>query len=224
VRRRSQVRAGEDDANGRRHRSSPSHPARRLTPRFPVNVAAALKIGFIAISLGLDVFAVCVGVGMRGTDSAVKLRIGAAFASAEVAMTLFGVVLGKIAGSYLGDVAGYLGFGALVIVGAYMTREAARGADEAGLDLSRGWGLFLGALSISLDSLGIGFSILFIGVPLAVSIACIAAASIASTTLGLTLGKAIGARFEAAAGLLAGIILMATGAVFAALKYFGVGA
>jgi putative Mn2+ efflux pump MntP len=186
-------------------------------------LTAALKIAFVAISLGLDVFAVCVGVGMRGTDRAIKLRIGAAFAFAEVAMTLLGVLLGAIAGKYIGDVAGYLGFLALVVVGAYMVFETWRGEDESGLDLSSGWGLFLAALSISFDSLGIGFSILFIGVPLFVSIVCIAAASLLSTTLGLTLGKAIGTRLEAAAALWGGIILIGTGVVFAALKYFGAG-
>src|SRR5450755_576061 len=138
-------------------------------------------------------------------------------------MTLLGVLLGATAGKYLGDVAGYLGFGALVLVGGYMVFEALRGEDESGFDLSTGWGLFLAALSISLDSLGIGFSILFIGVPLVVSIGCIAAASIISTTLGLTLGKAIGARFETAAALWGGILLVGTGAALAGLKYFGAG-
>jgi putative Mn2+ efflux pump MntP len=186
-------------------------------------LAAALKIAFVAISLGLDVFAVCVGVGMRGTERAVKLRIGAAFAFAEVSMTLVGVLLGATAGKYLGDVAGYLGFLALACIGAYMVYESVYGKSQAGFDLSRGWGLLLGALSISLDSLGIGFSILFIGVPLAVSVVCIGLASIVSTTLGLTLGKAIGKRMEAAAALWAGLILIGTGTVFAALKWFSVG-
>jgi manganese efflux pump family protein len=183
----------------------------------------ALKIAFIAISLGLDVFAVCVGVGMRGTDRMVKVRIGAAFAFAEVAMTLLGVLLGATAGKYLGDIAAYVGFLALVLVGAYMVYEALQGDRETGVDLSSGWGLFLGALSISLDSLGIGFSILFIGVPLVVSVGCIAAVSILSTTLGLTLGKAVGARFETAAALWGGILLVGTGAALAGLKYFGAG-
>jgi putative Mn2+ efflux pump MntP len=186
-------------------------------------ITAALKIAFVAISLGLDVFAVCVGVGMRGTDRAIKLRIGAAFAVAEVSMTLLGVLLGAAAGKYLGDVAGYLGFLALVVVGGYMVLESLRGNDESGFDLSSGWGLFLAALSISLDSLGIGFSILFIGVPLVVSVVCIAVASVLSTTLGLTLGKAIGTRLESAAALWAGIVLVGTGAVFAALKFFAPG-
>jgi putative Mn2+ efflux pump MntP len=184
-------------------------------------IEATLKIAFVAFSLGLDVFAVCIGVGIRGTNRAIKIRIGAAFALAEVGMTLLGVVLGAAAGKYLGDVAGYLGFAAITLVGSYMLVEALKGQNDGGFDLSRGWGLVLGALSISLDSLGIGFSILFIGVPLGVSIVSIAGASVLSTTLGLSLGKFLGARMEEAAALWAAIILMGTGIVFAALKYFG---
>jgi putative Mn2+ efflux pump MntP len=189
-----------------------------------VTLAAVFKIAVVALSLGLDVFAVCVGVGMRGNDVAVKIRIGAAFATAEVTMTLIGVGLGQAAGRLLGDGAGYLGFAALVGVGGYMVYEALHGTEEGGgFDLSRGWGLVLGALSISLDSLGIGFSILYIGVPLVVSIVFIFAASVLATTLGLALGKRLGAAFEERAALGAGIILVLTGLAFAGLKFFHVG-
>jgi putative Mn2+ efflux pump MntP len=183
-----------------------------------VSIVALLKVIFVAISLGLDVFAVSVGVGMRGTPGNVKLRIGIAFTTAEVTMTCIGVVLGNIAGRLLGDVAGYLGFAALIAVGIYMIVESVRESAAGGFDLSRGWGLLLGALSISLDSLGIGFSINYIGVPLVVSLICIAAAAATSTTLGLTIGKALGAKAEASAGMWAGIILIATGLTFAGLK------
>jgi putative Mn2+ efflux pump MntP len=186
-------------------------------------LAAALKIAFVALSLGLDVFAVSVGVGMRGTDRGLKIRIGVAFAVAEMAMTLLGVGLGSVAGRFLGDAAGYFGFAALMFVGIYMVYESAQSESSGGFDLSRGWGLFLGALSISLDSLGIGFSILYIGVPLVVSVICIGIASIVATTMGLVLGKALGSRVEERAGLFAGVILIATGLGFAALKYWHVG-
>ncbi len=174
----------------------------------------------VAASLGLDVFAVSIGVGMRGLSTAAKVRIGAAFATAEVSMTLIGAGIGQLAGRLIGDAAGYIGFGALVLVGGYMVVESLREGDGGGFDLSRGWGLFLGAISISLDSLGIGFSILYIGVPLAVSLVCIAVVAIASTTLGLTIGRVLGARVEASAATWGGIILIATGVTFAALKFF----
>jgi putative Mn2+ efflux pump MntP len=186
-----------------------------------VTLAALLKVVLVALSLGLDVFAVSIGVGMRGLPRAAKIRIGAAFTTAEVSMTVIGVGIGQVAGRLIGDAAGYVGFGALVLVGGYMVFESLRESESGGFDLSRGWGLFLGALSISLDSLGIGFSILYIGVPLVVSLICIAAVAATSTTLGLTIGRALGARAEAAAATWGGIILIGTGVGFAALKFFG---
>jgi len=189
-----------------------------------MTAGAIVKVVFVALSLGLDVFAVCVGVGMRGSAASVKVRIGAAFAFAEVAMTVLGLLLGRALGALLGDAAGYLGFAALFGIGCYMIYEARHGTEEGGgFDLSRGWGLILGALSISLDSLGIGFSILYIGVPLGVSLACIALASILSTTLGLALGRRLGVAAEESAALWAGIVLVVTGLAFAALKFWNVG-
>ncbi len=172
------------------------------------------------MSLGLDVFAVSVGVGMRGMPAAVKWRIGIAFTTAEITMTLIGAGIGQAAGALLGDAAGYIGFAALVGVGIYMVIESLREREKGGFDLSRGWGLLLGALSISLDSLGVGFSILYIGVPLMVSLVVIAVTSATSTTLGLTLGAVLGARAEASAATWGGIILIATGLTFAVLKLF----
>jgi putative Mn2+ efflux pump MntP len=183
-----------------------------------------VKIFVVALSLGLDVFAVGIGVGMRGASTALKIRIGAAFASAEVIMNLIGVGLGSLAGQLLGGIAGYIGFAALIGVGAYMIFEAIREAEEkVPLDMSRGWGLFIASLSISLDSLGIGFSILYIGVPLVLALAVIFAVSICATFFGLTLGRALGRRVEEGAELFSGIILMLTGVAFILAKVFHVG-
>jgi manganese efflux pump family protein len=187
-----------------------------------VTATALLKVVVVAASLGLDVFAVSIGVGMRGADRWLKVRIGFAFSVAEITMTLAGCGLGALAGRLIGDFAGDLGFAALVCVGIYMVVETRRESAE-GLDLSRGVGLMLAALSTSLDSLGIGFSILYIGVPLVVSLVCIGLVSVLSTTLGLALGRALGRHAEETAALWAGLVLIATGLGFAALKHFGHG-
>jgi manganese efflux pump family protein len=149
-----------------------------------------------------------------------RVRIGLAFACAEIVMNLVGVGLGALAGAAIGAVAGYVGFAALVGVGIWIIVETVR-AGERQLDLSRGWGLALASLSISLDSLGIGFSILYVGVPLPATLAAIAFASFTSTALGLTFGQVLGKRVEASAGIIAGLILIVTGVAFAALKYSG---
>ena len=52
-----------------------------------------------------------------------------------------------------------------------MIRESRTDLGESSrLDLSSGHGLLLASLAISLDSLGIGFSILYIGVPMPISL------------------------------------------------------
>jgi putative Mn2+ efflux pump MntP len=105
-----------------------------------------------------------------------------------------------------------------------MMRESRSGLSEgAALDLSRGFGLLLASLSISLDSLGIGFSILYIGVPLVEALVVIAIVSVCATTLGLSLGQRIGARAEQNAAFLGGLLLLLTGLVFTVLKALNIG-
>ncbi|HEV7180764.1 MAG TPA: manganese efflux pump [Candidatus Baltobacteraceae bacterium] len=187
-------------------------------------MTSAIKIVVIALSLALDVFAVSIGVGVRGVPRGVKIRIGIAFACAEIVMNLVGAGLGAVAGNLLGDVAGYIGFAALLGLGLYMIYESRRDVeDRMPLDMSRGWGLLLASLSISLDSLGIGFSILYIGVPLAISLSVIGIVSVISTAAGLTLGKRLGVRIEDNAELIGGVLLALTGAVFIVLKALHIG-
>jgi putative Mn2+ efflux pump MntP len=181
--------------------------------------AAFLKVFVIAATLGIDVFAMGVGVGVRGAPLALRIRIGAAFAFAEVAMNVIGALLGAAAGRIVGGVAGYFGFAALVGLGLYMTIESVREAEaRKPIDMSRGWGLLLASLSVSLDSLGVGFSILYIGVPPVVTLSAIALVSICSTAAGLALGRQLGRRVEERAELAGGLLLVATGLLFAALK------
>ncbi len=183
-------------------------------------ISVALRVALLAGSLALDVFAVCVGVGMKPLARPQRIRIAVAFALAEVSMTLIGVGLGALVGRLLGEIAGYLGFAALVGVGTYMIFETTFGG-ESGLDLSSGWGLFLASLSISLDSLGIGFSVVYIGVPLWETLLAIGFASILSSTLGLVFGRKLGQVIGTRAALTAGIVLVGTGVLFGTLKFAG---
>lgn len=185
--------------------------------------ASLFKVFIIALSLSLDVFAVSVGVGIRGVPPGLKWRIGVAFACAEVFMNVVGAAIGLAAGRIVGPAAGYIGFGALIALGAYMIYES-RGTrtGTSKLDLSKGWGLALASLSISLDSLGIGFTILYIGVSPAISLPTIAVFSVASTGAGLALGERLGGYAERYAAFLGGLLLALTGLVFLLLKVFHV--
>jgi manganese efflux pump family protein len=186
--------------------------------------AALVKVFVVALALALDVFAVSIGVGVRGVPPQRKALIGIAFACAEVAMNTLGAGLGLVAGRLIGDYAGYIGFAALFGLGLYMIRESQTAVRDAQrLDLSSGRGLLLASLAISLDSLGIGFTILYIGVPMPISLIVIAAVSVASTTLGIVIGRWLGKYAERNAALIGGVLLALTGVVFAALKALRVG-
>ncbi|MGP6159341.1 MAG: manganese efflux pump MntP family protein [Vulcanimicrobiaceae bacterium] len=183
-------------------------------------LSSAFRVALLAGSLALDVFAVGIGVGIGGVSVGARVRIGLAFGSAEVVMNLLGVALGAAAGHTIGAVAGYLGFAALIGVGIWMIVESLR-EQEKTFDLSAGWGLMLASLSVSLDSLGVGFSILYVGVPLVPTLIAIGFASFTSTALGLTFGQMLGRRAESSAAVAAGVVLIGTGILFAALKYMG---
>ena len=186
--------------------------------------ASILKVFVVALALALDVFAVGVGVGMRGLSARSKIRIGLAFASAEVAMNVIGAGLGLAAGALIGDFAGYIGFAALFAVGIYMIRESRTELSASSrVDLSRGSGLLIASLAISLDSLGIGFSILYIGVPMPISLIIIAITNVASTSLGLAIGQRLGTYAERYAAFVGGVLLALTGAMFALLKALRIG-
>ncbi len=186
--------------------------------------AALAKVVIVALALALDVFAVSVGVGVRGISASLRLRIGLAFAAAEVVMNTVGAGLGLLAGRLIGDVAGYFGFAALVGLGIYMMKESqTEFSGSSKLDLSRGSGLLLASAAISLDSLGIGFSILYIGVPMPISLIVIAAVSVTATMLGLTLGRWLGGYAERYAAFLGGLLLALTGIGFTLLKALRIG-
>lgn len=183
-----------------------------------------LKVFIIALALSLDVFAVSVGVGVRHIPRRRKLQIGLTFAAAEVTMICLGAGLGAAAGHLIGDYAGYIGFAALIGVGLYMVKESrSEFAETSRLNLASGRGLILASLSVSLDSLGVGFSILYVGVPMPISLIVIACVSLGATTLGLTIGRLLGRWSEQNAAFLGGILLAITGVVFIALKALRIG-
>lgn len=186
--------------------------------------AAFVKVLVIALALALDDFAVSVGVGVRGVPPGRKIRIGVTFACAEVGMNLLGAGLGVLAGHLIGDYAGYIGFAALFGLGLYMVYESSTDLGTLSqLDLTRGRGLLVASLAISLDSLGVGFSILYIGVPMPISLIVIACVSVASTMFGLTLGHWLGRYAERNAAFVGGVLLALTGPTFALLKALRIG-
>jgi len=173
-----------------------------------------LKILAVAIAIGLDVFAISVGVGITNAQWSTRTRLGAAFATAEITMQVIGYELGTGAGRLFGEIAEWIGFGLLAIVGAAMIRESFNDSPEPSFDLTRGVGLLVASLSISLDSLGVGFALPAIGIPLIPLLITVSITTSIFTFVGLAFGQRIGERYEHDAQRVAGAMLILLAVAF----------
>src|SRR3954453_5039299 len=165
------------------------------------------------LSLGLDAFAVAVGLGLAGLPRERWVRICLTFAAFEGLMPIVGLLVGQGLSETLGAVADYLAAGLLVGVGPLTSREALSGDDDEIPEAAelQGMKLVLTGLSVSLDELAVGFSLGVLDVPVGPALAYVAVQAFAVTFLGLWLGRRVGARLGNRAELAAGIVLVVLG-------------
>lgn len=179
-------------------------------------IALAKTLG-VALAVGLDVFALSVAIGIAGVAWKERVRVGLAFSGAELFMQIAGALIGAGAGRLLGEVAAYAGFAVLVLLGAWMVKESFDdGEGHAALDATKGWGLLAASASISLDSLGVGFSLPALGIALVPLLSTVAVTTVVFTLAGLAFGAELGARFRTGAERAAGTVLVILGFAFAA--------
>jgi putative Mn2+ efflux pump MntP len=172
------------------------------------------KVFGVALAVGLDVLAVSVGVGVMQLALHERLRLGVAFAGAEIAMQVVGYELGAGAGKVLDEVATYIGFALLATIGCVMIRNSLRHASKAEFDATRGAGLLITSLSISLDSLGVGIALPAVGIPLLPLLIMVSTTTTAFTFTGLAFGARLGERYENGAERAAGTMLVVLAALF----------
>ena len=85
--------------------------------------------------------------------------------------------------------------------------------------VTSGFGLLAASASISLDSLGVGFSLPTLQVPLLPLISTVAVTTVMFTLIGLAFGEMLGARLRKHAERAAGIILVALAVIFTFQHY-----
>ena len=162
----------------------------------------------IVLSLGLDTFAVSVGLGLGGpVPLRRRLTVALAFALAEAAMPLIGVLAGVLLGQIIGVWANVVAGAVLVLLGIHMLREGG-GADADGLP---GSNLFVAALSISTDEVAAGLSLGALGLPVGLTSLLVGLQAFGLTLLGVAIGRAVGQVIREGAERLGAIVLMALG-------------
>jgi manganese efflux pump family protein len=190
----------------------------------------------VAVALGLDNFAAAIAIGLAGVDARTRLRVGVVFGIFEAGMPIVGLLIGAQAAASLGPASRWLAAGLLIAVGGYFLVEGLRdahaaaprrGEERAGESLSPdpasqppgagGLGrLVLAGLALSVDNLVVGFALGSYHTPVVVGAVTIGAVSVGLALIGLELGGRLGVRAGQRGGQLAGLLLIAVGALIAA--------
>jgi putative Mn2+ efflux pump MntP len=172
-----------------------------------ISLGSIFKTAALVLSLGLDTFAVSVGLGLSGLDRRQQLRYGLSFALAEGIMPLVGFLLGQVVAAAIGSLASYVAVALLLGVGLYTIWEATQAEEEQEFTESSLLKLAGTALSVSLDELAIGFSLGLLHVPVLLAVSLIAAQAFLLTLIGTALGRRVGEVFAERAELLSGVVL-----------------
>jgi putative Mn2+ efflux pump MntP len=178
------------------------------------DLIALAKVLAVAFAVGLDVLAISIGVGVARLGFGASLRLGFAFAGSEIAMQVVGYKLGTGAGEILGEIATYMGLALLALVGGLMIRSSFQCEHDREFDTTRGTGLLMTSLSISLDSLGVGVALPAAGIPLLPLLITVSITTTVFTLVGLSFGSRLGQRYERGAEGAAGAMLLALAALF----------
>src|ERR1700680_987504 len=107
-----------------------------------------------------------------------------------------------------GEIAAYVGFALLALIGLLMIRSSHRHLSEANFDATRGAGLLIASLSISLDSLGVGIALPALAIPLLPLLVTVSITTTVFTMIGLAFGARLGERYERNGERAAGAILV----------------
>ncbi len=172
-----------------------------------------IRLLAFVVPLGLDSFAVAAVLGASGvTGIRERLRVSLIFVVFEAGMPLIGLAAGRGIARAVGGVAEYLSGAAVIALGVYMLLAGDDEQRAGRLASTRGPGMLVLGVSISMDELAIGFSLGLVRLPVLPVIIAIAVMALLASQLGLALGHRISERLRERAGQFAAVALILLGA------------
>jgi putative Mn2+ efflux pump MntP len=163
------------------------------------------------LPLCLDTFAVSAALGVAGLPARDRLRVSFLMVGFEVTMPVAGLLLGSLAGGFIGGAADYLAIALLAGLGVWILRPGGGDGEEEKLEsLGRATGIAaigLG-LSISLDELAMGASLGLLHLPVVPALVLIGLQAVIASQLGLRLGSRLSERSRERSEKAAGAILL----------------
>lgn len=181
-----------------------------------------VELFLIAVGLSMDAFAVavCKGLAMRRVDWRAAVVLALLFGGFQALMPLIGWAVGSQLMWLIEPFDHWVAFALLAFIGGKMLLEAIRGGDsgdgvaeaEEAADSAINLPEYLMlAVATSIDALAVGVSFAALEVSIAPSVACIGVTTFVLSLLGVVVGNQFGSRYERAAGIAGGTVLIAIG-------------
>lgn len=164
----------------------------------------------MAFALGMDAFSVGLGMGMIQLRLKQIFFIGVTIGIFHMWMPLVGLMIGDFLSDQFGVFATYAGGGLLLLLGLQMIVSSFKDDDQR-MITPVGFGLFIFALSVSLDSFSVGLSLGIYGAKTVVVILMFGLVSMVLTWVGLLLGRKVQTWLGKYSEALGGSILLAFG-------------
>ena len=173
-----------------------------------------LNLSGIAIGLAMDAFAVSIVAGLTIDDVTPRhvFRIAFHFGLFQFMMPVLGWLAGSTVSSEVVAYGHWLAFAVLGIIGGKMLLEARSGSGRvAKRDPSRGWRLVALSVATSIDALAVGMSMAFLQVSVWMPCVVIGLVAAAFSAVGIMFADRALQRWERAADLIGGCILILIG-------------
>ncbi|MEI5909075.1 manganese efflux pump MntP family protein [Bacillus spongiae] len=168
--------------------------------------AELITLIIMAFALGMDAFSIGVGMGMFQLRLRQIVYIGITVGMFHVVMPLGGILAGQFLSSTFGTLASFVGGALLMLLGLQMFWASFQEADESVIT-PVGGGVFIFALSVSLDSFSVGLTLGIYGARVVLAIMCFGIIATMLTWSGLLIGQKVGGWLGRYSEALGGMIL-----------------
>ncbi len=170
------------------------------------------ELFIIAVGLSMDAFAVsiCKGLSVQKVSLRHAACAGLWFGGFQALMPLLGWLLGSQFQSLIERFDHWIAFVLLAILGINMIRESRE--EEECTDCSFAWRAMLPlAIATSIDALAVGVTFAFLQVNIVPAVIFIGLTTFILSSLGVRLGSVFGQRYQKAAQVFGGVILILMG-------------
>ena len=176
----------------------------------PAIIGEMITIIIMAFALGMDAFSISLGMGMYKLRLRQIFNIGITIGVFHIVMPLLGMITGRFLSEQFGTIAAYIGGGLMFLLGLQMIWSSL-GKEEGSLMTPVGMGLFLFALSVSLDSFSVGLTLGVYGAKTLVVLTCFGVGATILSWLGLMIGRRVQSWLGKYSEVLGGSILLLFG-------------